>query len=59
MVKLVRMESFTNTHLREGIKRHGEKSIDALLTELSQLDNMKAFSPLMEGKLSKKGEKWH
>ena len=50
---------FANTHLSEGMERHGEKLIEALLTELSQLDNMKAFSPLRAGKLSKKDRKRH
>ena len=48
---------FANTGLKEGVKRHGEKSIDALLTELSQLDNMTAFTPLMSGELSKSERK--
>ena len=48
---------FANTSLNEGVKRHGGKSIEALLTELSQLDNMDTFKPLMINELSKKERK--
>ena len=48
---------FVNTNLKEGVKRHGRKSLDALLIELSQLDNMTAFTPIMAEKLSKKEKK--
>ena len=49
---------FAGTNLKEGVKRHGNKSIDALLIELSQLDNMVSFTPLKVEQLSKRERKW-
>ena len=48
---------FANTNFNEGIKRHGNKSINVLLAILSQLDDMTAFTPLMASKLSNKERK--
>ena len=45
---------FVSTHFNEGVKSHGDKSIEALLTELSQLDNITIFMPMMFDKMSKK-----
>ena len=41
-------------NLREGERGYGENSIEALLIELSQLDNMTAFTPLLVNELSNK-----
>ena len=48
---------FANTNLKEGMKIHGDKSIETLLVELSQLDNMTALTPLIIRELSKKERK--
>ena len=48
---------FSNTNLNEEVKIHGEKSIEVMLIELSQLDNMSVFTPLMINELSKKEKK--
>ena len=48
---------FANTSLKEGMKRYVNTSIEALLVELFQLDNMTAFNPLMFNELNKKEKK--
>ena len=48
---------YVQVPLNEGTKRHGEKSIEDLLLELSQLDNMTAFTPLTINELSNKEKK--
>ena len=44
---------YVSMNYNEGVKRHGDKSIEVLLTELSQLDNMSAFMPLILNEMSK------
>ena len=36
---------FAQTNFNEGVKRHGSKSVDDILVELLQLDNMDALYP--------------
>ena len=48
---------YTQVNLREGVKRDGWKSIDAMLVELYQIDNMTPFAPLMVSEMSNKGRK--
>ena len=43
---------YAQVPLTEGMRRDGETSIEALLVELSQLDNMAVFTPLMSNELS-------
>ena len=38
----------------EGIAKHGEKAVDALMKEYAQLDEFKVFEPLDSASLSKK-----
>ena len=38
----------------EGIAKHGEKAIEALIKEYAQLDEFKVFEPLDSASLSKK-----
>ena len=45
--QLSRTVKYANTNLKEGTMRHGCKSIDTLLTELSQLDDVTVFVPMM------------
>ena len=55
--QLSRTGEYANTNLNEGERRHGDKSIEALLAELSQSDDMTAFSPIMINDLSNKERK--
>ena len=48
---------YANANLNEGMKRHRDKSIELLLVELSQMNNMTASIPIMAGELSKKEKK--
>lgn len=48
---------FASTNFNEGLKRHRDKLIDALLMELSQLNNMTTSMPMIFDKMSKKERK--
>ena len=48
---------FAQVNLSEGERRHGDRSINKILTELSQLDNMNAFVPILMNDLSNKEKK--
>ena len=48
---------FAQTNFNEGVKRRGDNYVEAILVELSQLDNMAAFTPLMINGLSNKEKK--
>ena len=41
----------------EGIAKHGEKAVEALMKEYAQLDEFKVFEPLDSASLSKKEKK--
>ena len=55
--KISRDARYVNTTFRKGKNRHGYKSIEALLVELSQLDSMSTFNPMMVNDLSSKEKK--
>ena len=55
--KISKDSKFSSTNFNEGVKRHGGKSIEALLMELSHLDNMNTFMPLIADNLSAKDKK--
>ena len=53
MKQLAKMDKCTQVSVNEGIKRHGEKAIAAVLTEYSQLNDKKVLKPYMPSELSR------
>ena len=55
--QLIRNGKHDGINLNEGTRRQGEKSIEAFLTELTELDDMTVFEPMMVSDLSNKERK--
>ena len=43
---------YTQIGMKEGVRRHGDRALDALLFELTQLDEKETFQPLLASSMT-------
>ena len=54
LTQMSKVDKYAQVSVREGIKRHGQKAIDAMMKEFAQLNDKGTFVPVDVSKLSKK-----
>ena len=57
MTQMSKADKYAQVSVKEGIRRHGQKAIDAMIKEFTQLHKQNTFVPVLATKLSKKAKK--
>ena len=52
MTQISKEDRYAHVSINEGIKRHGQKAIDAVLAEFMQLNDQKVFKPVVPNSLN-------
>jgi len=56
ITQLSRTEKYVQLSIKEGIRRHGDKALEAVLKEYSQLDDKEMFDPQNAKRLNQRSK---
>ena len=52
MNQIAKQDRYAQVSVREGVKRHGQRAVDAVLSELTQLNDKNIFAPVSPNSIS-------
>lgn len=56
MTQMYKLDKYTQVSVKEGIKYYGNKTVKAMMNEISLLNELIIFKPINAGEFSKKGK---